>query len=272
MKIVKLMGGLGNQMFQYAFGYALSKKYKHVYFDKTAFNVLHERFPRNYELGLFPNLQINFKNKCKFLPYHKKTEKDPFGFDKTFFKAHINEYFEGYFQCEKYFLDISDEIRNIFTFPEFKSNDIINKKWANKISKCENPVFIHIRRGDYVELNGGWLLEQEYYRRAVKYIKKHIKNPAFFLFSDADEDYIKNNLDIGCDFEYIGTHNSKENQNFRDMQLMSLCKHAIIANSSFSWWGAWLIKNPNKIVCGPSPWIEYDSEIICDNWVKIPRH
>ena len=270
MKIVKLMGGLGNQMFQYAFGWALSKKYKHVYFDKTAFDNKNAKTPRNYELSLFPELQISFKTKNKFLPFWQKEEKDPFGFDETLFKAHINELYEGYFQCEKYFANISDEIRQIFTFPEFDKQDVINKKIALKISKTENPVFIHIRRGDYVELDG-WLLEQEYYRRAVKYIKEHIKNPTFFLFSDATADYIEHNLDIGCDFEYVGTHNSDTNQNFRDMQLMSLCKHAIIANSSFSWWGAWLINNPNKIVCAPSPWIEYDSKLVCDSWVKIQR-
>jgi hypothetical protein len=139
-----------------------------------------------------------------------------------------------------------------------------------RINSAENPVFIHVRRGDYCGLNG-WLLEKEYYIRAVQYIKEHVKNPTFFVFSDADEDYIKNNFKIGCEYEYVGTHNADTNQSFRDMHLMSLCQHAIIANSSFSWWGAWLMKNKNKVVCMPTPWIEPFTGSICDNWVKIPR-
>ncbi|MBR4625659.1 MAG: alpha-1,2-fucosyltransferase [Alphaproteobacteria bacterium] len=265
MKIVKLAGGLGNQMFIYAFGLALSKKYKRVYFDIK--NYKSDKL-RQYELGLFPNIKIKIRNRPKLIPFHKTNEKNPFSFNPDFFNAHLNEYWSGYFQNEKYFKNIESDIRDAFQFP--KTNDEFNTDWANEIQNSENSVFIHIRRGDYENLDG-WLLGMDYYKRAVKYILSHIKNPTFFVFSDAPADYIKNKFDIGCEYKYIGTHNNDTNQSFRDMQLMSLCRHAIIANSSFSWWGAYLQRNKNHIVCAPSPWLNNQDEIICDDWIKIPH-
>ena len=265
MKIVKLAGGLGNQMFQYAFGLMLIKKYKKVYFDKKNYKSITDRC---YELHLFPNLKIKFKRKHWFIPFHRSDEKNLFYFDEKLLKAHFNEYWTGYFQNEKYFLPVEKEVRKSFEFPDFNKNETVNKKIAKHIKQCENPVFIHLRRGDYVDLNG-WILGNDYYINAVKYIKKHVKNPTFFVFSDADSDYIKNNFKIGCKYEYIGTHNADNNISFRDMHLMSLCKHAIIANSSFSFWGAWLQKNKNKIVCMPKPWINSTDAEMCENWIKI---
>lgn len=267
MKLIRLAGGLGNQMFIYAFGLKLSKKYKNIYFNKKNYA---KQKNRDYELGLFPNLQIKFRPRYRIIPFHKNKETTQFKFDKNLLNAHFNEYWTGYFQNEKYFSDIESDVRHAFAFPKFDKNDTFNKTWAKTIKDCENPVFIHIRRGDYVELNG-WLLDMDYYKNAVKYIKQHVKKPTFFVFSDADEKYIHDNLQIGCKYQYIGTHNADTNQSFRDMQLMSLCRHAIIANSSFSWWGAWLQKNKKHIVCAPSPWLFSTDDIICENWVKIPH-
>ena len=265
MKIVKLAGGLGNQMFQYAFGLMLMKKYKNVYFDKKNYKSIKDR---KYELGLFPNLKIKFKQKHWFIPYHKSDDKNLFFFDEKLLNAHFNEYYTGYFQNEKYFKSVEQDVRKAFEFPKFDNNDKINKEIVKHIKQCENPVFIHLRRGDYVNLQG-WLLDKEYYIKSVKYIKQHVKNPTFFLFSDADENYIKNNFKIGCKYEYIGTHNSDNNQDFRDMHLMSLCRHAIIANSSFYFLSAWLQKNKFKMVCMPKPWTHLINAEMCENWIKI---
>ena len=271
VKIVKLVGGLGHQMFIYAFGLTLIKKYKKdIYFDKTHFKNKHVYTPRDYELGVFPDLQIKFKKKPRLIPFHKTNEKETFVYDENLFKSHFNEHWTGYFQNEKYFADIKQDVCRAFKFPEFDKDDKFNRDWAKKIKAHKNSVFIHVRRGDYVGLDG-WLLKRAYYRRAVKYIQNHVNNPHFFVFSDADAAYIKKNFHIGCDYEYIGTHNADNNQSFRDMQLMSLCQNAIIANSSFSWWGAWLQKNKNHVVCAPTPWLNSNDDIICDNWVKISR-
>ena len=267
MKIVKLAGGLGNQMFQYAFGLMLMSKYKKIYFDRKNYKSIKDR---SYELDLFPNLKIKFKQKHWFIPFHRSNEKNLFSFDESLLNSHFNQYWTGYFQNEQYFLPVEKSVRKAFEFPEFDKNDVLNRKIVKDIKQCENPVFIHVRRGDYVNLKG-WLLSNTYYINAVKYMKKHVKNPTFFVFSDADAEYIKNNFKIGCKYKYIGTHNADNNKSFRDMHLMSLCKHAIIANSSFSFWGAWLQKNKNKIVCMPKPWINSIDADMCKNWVKISQ-
>lgn len=267
MKLIRLAGGMGNQMFIYAFGLGLSKKYKRIYFNKKNYK---KQKNRNYELGIFPNLQIKFRPRYRFIPCHKNKESTLFKFNKDLLNAHFNEYWTGYFQNEKYFANVESDVRHAFEFPEFDKDDTFNKTWAKTINECKNPVFIHVRRGDYVELDG-WLLGIDYYKNAVKYIKSHVKNPTFFVFSDADESYIRDNFKIGCKYLYIGTHNADTSNSFRDMHLMSLCKHAIIANSSFSWWGAWLQKNKQNVVCAPSPWLFSCDDIICENWVKIPR-
>lgn len=285
MKIVKLMGGLGNQMFQYAFGMGMANQCgTDVTFDTSFFTtpISDDTTPRNYELGLFPNLKIKHakqydvekftkSNPVRRFMYKIVTEDSPFDFSPRVMSCRRrNAYFKGYFQDERYFAHISDAVRHAFEFPPIAKSDRHNCDIANKIRQCENPVFIHIRRGDYLKLDG-WTLGIEYYRRAVRHIIQTVKNPVFFVFGAECDDFIKNSFDIGCDFIFVGNKNTQKQTDFRDMQLMSMCRHGIIANSSFSWWAAWLMKNPKKIICAPSPWIKQDAGIICQSWIKIAK-
>lgn len=289
-KIVKIKGGLGNQMFQFAFGKALEKMFgTKVLFDITThYNYeKHDVQRRGYCLDIF-NLDIEFATeeqiqatigpKSKLPKFIRKKLKlrnfknkiDEYGYCKyhpEFMQDFDTIYYEGYFQNEKFFKEISKYIKEQFTFPDFK--DEYNKTTYEKIKNCENPVFIHVRRSDYKAKNQ---LDLSYYKKAVKYIQKRIENPTFFVFGAECPEYIKNEFDIGCDFEFIGEQNTNPENHYEDMRLMSACKHGIIANSTYSWWGAWLGEDSeDKIVIAPTPWLEGVDHIICSNWVKIRK-
>ena len=289
-KIVKLIGGLGNQMFQYAFGRALAHKTNsRVLFDKITHYEQEEGTKdvqvRFYALNVFKNLDINFasqeeinfclgkkNNNPKFIKkwFHqtnfcnKIAEEGYCKFNKDFLKDRKTVYFEGYFQNEKYFLDIKDEIREQFAF--FEIQDGYYKMQAKKILSSKNPVFIHLRRGDYKNSD---CLCAGYYKNAVKYIKDRINSPLFFVFGENCREFAEKELDMGCNFEFIGTDNVTPLNHHFDMQLMSLCSHGIIANSTYSFWGAWLINNKDKIIVAPSPWLYSKDDIICKDWVKL---
>lgn len=147
---------------------------------------------------------------------------------------------------------IHDEIMETFVFPPFSTEK--NQEFAKMLDGC-NSVFIHARRGDMLSANG-WCYKYGYFRRAVKYIKKHVENPVFVFFTNTGSiDWCKENartfaLDYSKDKVLFVDWNSGE-ESFRDMQLMTHCKHGIITNSTFGWWGAYLIQNPNKITISP---------------------
>ena len=157
---------------------------------------------------------------------------------------------------------IDDEIRNVFKFPPFE--DMRNKEMASFLSQC-NSVAIHARRGDMLSSNG-WCYKFGYFKRAVKHIRKHVVNPVFVFFTNTGSvDWCKENgkvfgLDYSKDQVYFVDWNTGENS-YRDMHLMSYCKHAIITRSSFGWWGAYFIQNPNKITISPS--VDIDTTYHC---------
>ena len=258
--IIRLTGGLGNQMSQYAYGRAKSLKNN----QKLYYYFIHYRGDaiRNYELKIFPikgtkinGVVIDLLVKLGNLLH-----------------VRIPGIELGYWQGERYFNDYEKEIRNDFRF--IKLLDKKNRDILNIINKT-NSVSIHIRRGDYVfdkktkEFHG--LLPVEYYKKAIKIINKKIKNSKYFVFSD-DPEWVKNNLKIDS---AIYIYWNKGRKNYIDMQLMSNCKHNIIANSSFSWWGAWLNCNPNKIVVAPQKWFnnakaqKESTDLIPKTWKKI---
>ena len=225
--IVRLQGGLGNQMFQYAFGLALKAKIrKKVLFDTSWFDEVlkladsKNEFAngvavRKYELDIF-NKDIPIAT-SKQLSYceNRPEEKNAFIFDDNLFKQPDATYFSGYFQNEKYFKRIKKKIKKEFTFPQIAKDDDFNQNWLRKIDECENPVFVHLHRGDYLNLRG-WALTAEYYKKAIQYIKEHVKNPIFFVFGQDCEDYIKNELlshpelvSESLKFEFIGEKNSQ---------------------------------------------------------------
>jgi len=158
-------------------------------------------------------------------------------------------YLQGYWQDERYFKDVEKVIRDSFVIKT--PHDSQNIKWAQKISES-NAVCVHARR-----INYKFALSSEYYHRAVEYIAQKISNPHFFCFSD-DPEWILNNFSTDLPFTVLD-HN-REDKDYEDLWLMNKCRHYVIANSSFSWWGAWLNPDPDKIVIAPANW-GYDTAV-----------
>ena len=276
MLIVHLRGGLGNQMFQYALYLAAVESGKNASLDLSHFNK--DNQSTQYELGNTFSIhaaplplweKVLVKASWKFLhllhqiPY-KETDRS-FGIFNKKVTALQFAYLKGYWQSEKYFEGISKTIRQHFTFPPFSDNK--NKALFEQIVQ-RNSVSIHIRRGDYLKNNLNWSLDIDYYNRAIQLIKEKVTAPNFFIFSDDTQWAEENIKDPNCHF----INWNKGDDSFRDMQLMSNCKHNIIANSSFSWWGAWLNNNEDKIVIAPDKWLstmEGTRDIIPDSWIQL---
>jgi len=181
-----------------------------------------------------------------------------------------NVFLRGYWQSEKYFIDIADILRQDLMLKSPSSR--LNLELAKKIQSSLS-VSLHVRRGDYAhdlathQTHG--LLPLDYYRAAINYILRLFSDASFFLFSD-DIPWIKENLKIDAPHCYVD-HNTPQTD-FEDLRLMSLCKHQIIANSSFSWWGAWLCQNPEKVVVAPRQWyrIEIDTrDLVPEDWIRL---
>jgi len=291
MIITKLIGGLGNQMFQYAAGRRAAYVNKsELKLDISGYNKQVGITPRKYALNIF-NIQENFASKReinklkknnslvqkilrKIHPVFTKksyiTEKCP-NFDSNMLNISDNSYLEGYWGSEKYFSDIEDIIRKDFTPKNKPDNATI--ELIQRIKNC-NSVSVHVRRNDYVmdkkthDFHG--LCGLGYYKKSIALITKKITNPSFFIFSD-DPNWCKTNLRLCYPTNYV-THNL-EKKDYEDMILMSECKHNIIANSSFSWWGAWLNQNKNRIIIAPKKWFQDKSidtkDLIPQSWIKI---
>lgn len=182
-----------------------------------------------------------------------------------------NIYLVGYWQSEKYFSEVADTLRADFIFRDSLSSQ--NAELAKRIGQTM-AVSLHVRRGDYAsnpKTNAAHgLCSIEYYREAVLYIAEHIEHPEFFIFSD-DIAWVKSNLEIDFPCWYVDQNKGAESYN--DMRLMSLCRHHIVANSSFSWWGAWLGSYPEKRVVAPKNWFQSSAndpkDLISDHWVRI---
>jgi HSP20 family molecular chaperone IbpA len=291
MIIIKLVGGLGNQLFQYAFARNLAHIHNTVLkLDISGFGADSER---QYALAPF-NIQENFaapeeikklidpkqtavgKWLYSLLHNHPKRAKSHIrvkspNFDPKLLKLPDNVYLNGYFQSEKYFITIVDIISDEFRV----KNELAGKnKDTAEIMQNTQSVSIHIRHRDYVtdpkanKTHG--VCSLDYYYRCIEQINMKIKQPYFFVFSD-DIDWCRNNLKISFPVVFVD-HNSFDKA-YEDLRLMTLCKHHIIANSSFSWWGAWLASYKDKIVFAPERWFAKSdvntNGIIPGNWIKI---
>jgi len=179
---------------------------------------------------------------------------------------------DGNFQCEKYFIDIEQTIRQDFQIKDNLLNGEI-VAYLEKI-KSTNSVAVHIRRGDYLNLESHNVCNAAYYANAIEYMDTHLDDPHYFLFSD-DINWCVKNFDLAnCTFVDIAAAKSNP---VIDFKLMSRCKHNIIANSTFSWWPAWLNTHPGKIVLGPKHWFNNEGKlnwVVCqdtipDHWVRI---
>jgi len=289
--IVNLLGGLGNQMFQYAFAYSFSRKNNvPVKLDILDFNSYKLR---TYELELY-NISLdlaNYDEVCK-LKYKQETifekiirvlkrshrpfaisyiqEKD-FTYNPKIFEQKDDLYLKGYWQSEKYFIEFRNEL-----LKEFCLKDKLHKKnqlYKQTINQYES-VSLHIRRGDYVidmhtnSVHGTCSLE--YYKKAVDYMISKLNNPHFFIFSD-DLTWAYDNINFIENITFVDIEDKIPDH--EEMYLMSQCKHNIIANSSFSWWGAWLNQNSSKIVIAPKKWFNDKTintkDLIPNEWIRL---
>jgi len=263
MITVKIMGGLGNQLFQYAFGRSLSLDLDtELFFDVSHFDTEYARSLKHifYKLNHF-NIKEKFNNQKFSDGYNNESSKlncyqeanfnniTDFPSLRNINKIQLPAFFNGFWQSEKYFLHNQNIIRKDLQFktPLYGKNKAI----ASDILD-HNSVALHIRRGEYKNFPHFGMCDTGYYKRSVSFIEERIENPKFFIFSD-DHDWVKKNIQIPHPSYHV-THNNVDT-GFEDLQLMSLCKHFIVANSTFSWWGAWLSKNDDKIVILPKPWL-----------------
>lgn len=301
MKVVNIIGGLGNQMFQYAFAVAMSnrypkevvkidtqlyrfpivKKYKGNNFYHNGFEIKEVFTNATLPIASFldltrvslyiPNYFFN-KIVRRVLKYRKseyvQNYRQAYVFDPNIYTSNAS-YFDGYWMNPAYFDFCRDEILKAFSFSEFDTED--NRTLA-KMMASDNSVTIHIRRGDYVGAeNFKDICTLSYYRNAINEVKLIIKNPNFFIFSNDQEWCMENLKDEFGESKVYFVSNNKGKESYRDLQLMSLARCNILANSSFSWWGAYLNQRSNHIVFCPERWVnnlECKDLILCD-WQKI---
>lgn len=299
MITVKLQGGLGNQMFQYAAAKSLAKATGQAFQLDLTF--LLNRLPRkdfvfrNYDLDIFnitPQLSclsrlsqlesnlpfigqrliVEFKKRLKLKSYFR--EKTDYCFDQDFFSLADDVYLDGYFQSYKYLEGIKEELIYDFSFKNQLSS--ATAELANEIKSCES-VCLNVRRADYVAspLNSSFfgVMPIAYFSEAIEVIKTKLKQPKLFIFSD-DIKWCQENLKLPAEYIFVGSEYAGEK--FGDyLHLMTLCKHFIIPNSTFAWWGAWLSRNPDKVVVAPKKWVRDEKlnanteDLIPGNWIRI---
>ena len=290
MVVVKIDGGLGNQMFQYALYLMLLNKYPGSQIDLSVYNS--EKFHNGYDLqkvfgtnadvascrlvnklGYYETTKISKKLKRFYMLFRKKTHivEGVQGFDSSI-KWVDNAYYDGFWQSPQYFRGMYDEIQKAFQF----NGDVVGKNAELIDIACkENVAAIHVRRTDFLNKGNSHYVnlgDTQYYQKAISKVLQKAHTARFFVFSD-DIQWVKKNLAIPNP-EYIDWNTGSES--FRDMQLMIYCKSIIIANSTFSWWGAFL--NPrriNKFVIAPEKWYRADNigkrrvmhgDINCGGW------
>lgn len=292
MIVIRLRGGLGNQMFQYAFGKKLAEQFNtKLVIDLTALLRVRKKSNftnRNYQLDIFnieeefliaPNLiktlnklKLNFLiqllKRIKLIGIKNIKEKN-FHYDEDLITQFSdNKLYSGYWQSEKYFKSAENSLRNELNFktPLSKNAQEILKK-----IKQFNSVCIHVRRGDYVYGHTGFsLLNLEYFIKASNTINSKEKNTHFFVFSD-DPNWCKKNIVLEHDFTVVN-YETPEEKFKEDLELMSNCNHFIMSASSFSWWAVWLSNTKNKaVVIAPKKWFNNESlntkDIYMPHWI-----
>lgn len=294
MIIVQLLGGMGNQMFQYALAKHLSIKNKTQLKLDVNFlqnRVFIEKFVyRNYDLDIF-NVEENFLTNDILPEYNKSyniksifrrvlyyftirlkgyyyVREKKFKFDKNILNLKGDIYLDGYWQSPKYFQNIEEAIRKDFTFK--KELLPISKVIQNEILKTQS-ICLNIRRGDFLTDKNIGFVGTDYITNATSKMSELISNPVYFIFSD-DIEWCIENIKLNYPVYFV-THEHKGIKFDNYLHLMTLCRHFIIPNSSFGWWAAWLSNNIDKIVIAPKNWLANPkvdtSTILPDNWIKI---
>lgn len=278
---IEMSGGLGNQMFQYALYLKMKNMGRRVRLDISRY--LENNPFRKFELDVFgvemddiptcggESLFFKMKNRLKQgnLIYDEGMGDLVGTFQPQIFDIVEGSRLRGYWQNENYFKDIENRIREIYTFRE----DLISARNVELAHKMKNTksVSVHIRRGDYLQENNqkvyGMICDNDYYNRAINYMRNRFEDLDFYFFSDETE-WIKDNI-IDKDGRIVDW-NIRENS-WQDMFLMSNCRYHIIANSTFSWWGAWLGTHEDKLVISPNKWFanHCSTDTICKGWIRI---
>lgn len=287
MVIIRMWGGLGNQLFLYALYEKMCSlgRETYIYLDKDSYDydlnvtglyrayqlpllgLNPEVFPKSEQLRgyltsrrLYDRVKRRINAEIGRIYYEKENGR----FDPSLLSKD-NIFVSGYFQTEKYFEDVSEIIRNKIHFEGSEDNaysDIL------KEMRKDNSVSVHVRLTDYLqEKNLGGICDADYYKRAIEQIKEKISNPVFYLFSD-DLDTAEKIL---SEHTVIPVRFHRGSKSYLDMFLMSQCKHHIIANSSFSWWGAWLDSGSDKIVIAPKRWANDRGfpDICPESWIRV---
>lgn len=269
LSIVKFNGGLGNQMFQYAFFLQLKKRHP---LDIFLFDIEQSQECHNgFELDRIFHLECqkkarNYRRIKRHCPglldkFHTIKQENSLEYSKeTIDSSHLLTRYEGFWQSEKYFLPIEKSVRKAFSY----NLDLLNRETKTIAQKIEGKesVSVHVRRGDYLNSSDFGVCSIDYYKQAMFFMTEKLNSPIFLFFSD-DVDWVKENISC-ANAVYVSCNYGVDS--WQDMYLMSQSKHNIIANSSFSWWGAWLNPNPKKLVITPRQWF-----LFCDNYDIIPE-
>lgn len=292
MILAKLRGGLSNQMFQYAAARRLAHRHQtDVRIDASWYDTQRDATPRRFELtqlrisgelasrwetigtdgirnARLHELPIALYRKVH--PRYRFVTERTLRFDPRILDLPDDVCLFGYWVSERYFADVEGIIRKEFRFREPPSRE--NTARLEQLRSCES-VAVHVRRGDYAsdpqlrEIHG--LCGPDYYSRAADEIRRRVREPVFFLFSD-DLEWAVDNLDLG---ETVVVDDNRDEASPEDLRLMTGARHNIIANSGFSWWGAWLNPNVEKVVCAPERWFadaSYDaSDVIPSGWIVV---
>ncbi|MGI4022351.1 MAG: alpha-1,2-fucosyltransferase [Janthinobacterium lividum] len=301
MIITKLISGLGNQLFEYAIGrqLAISKNVPlkldlSFFADQSLRSYKLNHYNINAEIATSTDIEPFKKEINRYQKLHQETSlfakiyrnAEPFvfpKFTKNYFKEHIwwilepavfktpaNVYVDGYWQHYKYFENMQPQI-----FEELTLKEPLNLKANSLLLAVKNDkssVAVHIRRGDYVTDSGAnylmGIVPVSYYLNAIAYLKQKLSGPSFYFFSD-DLEWVKQNIKTDAPAFYVDG-----NTDYVDLDLMRHCSHQIIANSTFSWWGAFLNSNPDKIVIAPEKWsaqehVNKSIQLQFPNWIKM---
>jgi len=290
MILTRISGGLGNQMFQYAAGRRLALvRGTGLLLDLSPIDDPRVKTPRRYELHAYPiratiasaaeleaiaarrdSLAARIARRACGGRRDAATERH-FHFDPEVLDLPDGSCLQGYWQSERYFADAADDVRRELTLerPAAARNALL----LERIESC-NAVSVHVRRGDYVTVAQAHathgLCSLDYYRGAARYLAERVADPVFFAFSD-DPDWVRENLRL--EGETVVVDHNGPDAGPEDLRLMSRCAHHVIANSTFSWWGAWLDPRPDKVVVAPERWFQDGardtSDLVPASWIRL---
>lgn len=279
MRLIKMTGGLGNQMFIYALYLSIKAKGLRVRIDLS--DMQHYYVHYGYELHRIFHLPADelcinqkLKKAVEFLFFKTILERKQKGRLEPYFgpQRWPLVYYKGFYQNERYFAHCADQVRQAFTFDLSKAN-AASLDLLQQIEADPHAVSLHVRRGDYLEAKhfsrSGCVCTLDYYTRAVHRAQQFDPAARFYVFSDG-MDWVRENIPLPADTVFVRCNQGADS--WQDMMLMSHCRHNVVCNSTFSWWGAWLNAHEGKQVFCPSKWTASESadKFVPDGWIRVP--